>query len=92
LSDYSNKTPSSRGFKNSLGLLCSPNINFHLENDEFWRSWASGQKESYSGSFCSGFGWMMMIHIRDLAKEVQSLGVFLPNTASLCNENYLLAH
>lgn len=39
--------------------------------------------------FFSGFGLMVMIHVCDLAKEVESL-VFLHNTASLCNKNYLL--
>ena len=47
--------------------------------------------ENYSGSFHSGFGCMMMIHSHDLANEVESL-VFQSNTASLCNENYLLVH
>lgn len=69
------------GFINAFGLGFLQQLSFRRE--EFWRSWTSSHMENYACSFCSGFGCMLMIHIHDLAKEVEP-SVFLSNTASLC--------
>lgn len=55
------------GLYKCIWIFC--NINFCSEGNEFWRSWISSHMENYAGSFCNGFGCMLMIHIRDLARK-----------------------